>query len=90
MPAFKENVSDLLYGDKDLSVITSHATVIDLPVIAIINSVRKSPITSVADMGGSIDMEEIVKLEFEKTSSGIYKASMNLKGTDYKIDLNRI
>ena len=92
-PATKSSMRDavrrLVSNDNDLGVVVTHASMVEPCMFALVNSARKYPVDKVEDIGGILDMAEFGQLKIEK-SSGVYKATLNIKGQDYAVDLNKI
>ncbi|MEK6901181.1 MAG: hypothetical protein AABX37_02465, partial [Nanoarchaeota archaeon] len=83
--AVRDNLTTLIEGRKDLGVLISHATLIEHPVLALINSGRQTPITDINDIGGAFDMGEFAVLRVEQTDGGDYLANLERKGQKYDV-----
>lgn len=74
-----------------IGVVVTHATIIEPVVLALIESGRSLPrIERTADIGGGFDMGEFAALTLDKTHSGVYTASLNVKGVSYAVDVSQL
>ena len=85
--ALKDNLKKLLEEDNDLGIIVSHATSVELPVIALISTETHSPVKSLNEIRGSFDMEEFARLTINQESM---KAILKYKCLNYPININKL
>lgn len=81
----QSSLDTLVQGRKDLGVMISHATIIEHPVLALINTARQTPIIDINDIGGAFDMGEFAVLRVEQTDGGFYTAALERKGQKYDV-----
>ncbi len=86
--AVQDSLDTLVQGRKDLGVLISHATLIEHPTLALINTGRQTPIADINDIGGPFDMGEFAVLRVEQTDGGFYTAALERKGQKYDVHLS--
>jgi len=80
----------LLNGDYCLGVMVSHTSLVEPPIISLINSCLCTPITSVKDIGGEFLMGEFSELLLLPTGNGSYESRLTLKGETYPVNLEKL
>jgi hypothetical protein len=86
----KDNIERLISYPKDLGIIVSHGTVIEAPIVTLIDSGRTTPIEKMEDIGGSFEMAEFATLTIDQTKGGLYTATLEYKGQKHNVDLRKI
>lgn len=81
-------LGQVIEGEKDLGVIASHASVVDAIALSAINSAIPTPAQSFDQIGGQFEEEGYATLTIDQdTKSGLYKATLQRNGQNYKIDI---
>ena len=90
MNGLQDYVRRILSSNQNFGNLMSHATCIEIPIIGLINSARKTPIERISEIGGGISMEEYALLTIDQSVNDSYTANLELKGQNYNVDLKEL
>lgn len=83
-------VNHVLHQRTRLGNVISHASCIELPVMALVNTGRITPVDKIEQIGGGFKMEEYGTLTIDTSKGGLHTAKLNVKGVNHSVDLTRL